>query len=219
MAEPARWSMPGALPQFAPSPIAAAASSRLIQVRQHSHQEMLELAAAHNQQQGLPDVFDAVLRGIPERAQLRPNSVEASTYTMGLKGLPPNSRHAKAWRKVLRSTRTAGHQHAPPQQPAGHAANRAGGAGAAVAATEAGGGGAKRQPKPAAATAADRLALWHKLQPANLLTAEQRAFRSALAAFLGRPVNVPLLAVGAPVLDLQQLLKEVRMVVLALSLP
>jgi hypothetical protein len=43
-----------------------------------------------------------------------------------------------------------------------------------------------------------------------MLSAEQKRWRSNLAAYLGRPVDVPLLAPGAPVLDMQELFTRVR---------
>jgi hypothetical protein len=49
---------------------------------------------------------------------------------------------------------------------------------------------------------------WQQLQP--VLSAEQKRWRSNLAAYLGRPVDVPLLAPGAPVLDMQELFIRVR---------
>jgi hypothetical protein len=48
---------------------------------------------------------------------------------------------------------------------------------------------------------------WAQLQP--VLVPEQQRWRKNLAAFLGRPVDVPLLAPGAPVLDLQKLFLDV----------
>lgn len=48
---------------------------------------------------------------------------------------------------------------------------------------------------------------WQQLQP--VLSAEQKRWRSNLAAYLGRPVDVPLLAPGAPVLDVQELFTRV----------
>jgi hypothetical protein len=44
------------------------------------------------------------------------------------------------------------------------------------------------------------------------LTPEQQRWRTALAGFLGRPVDLLLLAPGAPVLDLQKLFIEVSII-------
>jgi len=57
---------------------------------------------------------------------------------------------------------------------------------------------------------------WTKQQLQPVLPSEQQRWRSILAAFLGRPVDVPLLAPGAPVLDMQQLLTAVRILAAAL---
>jgi hypothetical protein len=51
---------------------------------------------------------------------------------------------------------------------------------------------------------------WTRQQLEADLTPEQQRWRSALTAFLGRPIDLPLLAPGAPVLDLQKLFIEVR---------
>lgn len=80
-------------------------------------------------------------------------------------------------------------------------------AGAAAAAAV---DGAK--PKHAAKShkgAANQLTQWTRQQLQPVLSSEQLRWRDKLAAFLCRPVDVPLLAPTAPVLDLQELLSKV----------
>jgi hypothetical protein len=60
------------------------------------------------------DPFEAVLKGIPERARLLPNRKEPQSNYMGLAGLPPHGRYARAWRKVMRATTKLDLESGPP---------------------------------------------------------------------------------------------------------
>eukprot|EP00775_Hariotina_reticulata_P006727 gene6727-6947_t len=99
----ARWSMPT---KFLPPPdsfipAAGAAASKVIDLHQKSHAQLLAMAAKHHKRLGLPDdPFQAVLAGIPDRAKLRPDSQVASTFTLG--SVPTDSPYAKAWRAIKR---------------------------------------------------------------------------------------------------------------------
>ena len=77
---------------------------------------------------------------------------------------------------------------------------------AGAAAAQAGEGKAKATAKAAANQPSQWT--WQQLQPN--LTAEQTRWRQNLGAFLGREVDVPLFAPGAPALDMQKLFIEVR---------
>lgn len=76
---------------------------RVVQLAEHSPAQLLAMAEQHNKAVGMPpDAFAVVLAGIPEQAQLRPNSREAVTHTLGTRGLPVGSAYARAWRQVVR---------------------------------------------------------------------------------------------------------------------
>lgn len=63
--------------------------------------ELAAIAARHNATANVAeDPFEVVLRGIPERAALRPDSRPAMTFTLG--HAPPGSGYAKAWRSLRR---------------------------------------------------------------------------------------------------------------------
>lgn len=95
------WSIPEDFP-----PLDSTSPAVVTNLRDLTHQQLLEFAAKHNQQQGMPDdPFAAVLKGIPERAKLRPGSKQPESYYMGVQGLRPHGKYAKAWRKILRGTR------------------------------------------------------------------------------------------------------------------
>lgn len=101
-----KWSMPETFPPV-PAGFGTSAGT-VIKLQDLTHQQLLDRAANSNQQNGIPeDPFNAVLHGIPERAQLRPGSKEPESHYMGLQGLRPHGKYAKAWRKVLRGAKQA----------------------------------------------------------------------------------------------------------------
>lgn len=191
-----KWSMPEDFPSV-PAGFGTSAGT-VIKLQDLAHQQLLDRAAESNKTNGIPeDPFNAVLHGIPERAQLRPDSKEPESHYMGLQGLRPHGKYAKAWRKVLRGAKQSAAGKAGP-------AKRAKG-GAAAEAGEAKAKAAGRSDKASGSHPSQ----WTKQQLQPVLPSEQQRWRSILAAFLGRPVDVPLLAPGAPVLDMQQLLTAV----------
>lgn len=101
------WSMPADfLPVPAELPAAAPEASKLLNLRDFNHNQLSQLATEYNTLHGMdPDPFGKVLKGIPERAQLRPGSKEPVSFYMGLQGLPPHGRYAKAWRKIIRGSK------------------------------------------------------------------------------------------------------------------
>lgn len=76
-------------------------------------------------------------------------------------------------------------------------------AGTAAAAADAG------EARARATGRASHPSQWTAAQLKPVLTDEQQRWRNNLAAYLGRPVDVPLLAPGAPVLDLKDLFIQV----------
>jgi len=99
-----KWSMPEDFPSV-PAGFGTSAGT-VIKLQDLAHQQLLDRAAESNKTNGIPeDPFNAVLHGIPERAQLRPDSKEPESHYMGLQGLRPHGKYAKAWRKVLRGAK------------------------------------------------------------------------------------------------------------------
>jgi hypothetical protein len=99
-----------------------------VDLRKHSHEQLMDLAQSYNNEIGIvADPFDAVLRGIPERAQLRPGSKRPACNYMGLDGLGKYSKYGKAWAKLYKGVgildddqpapkvrmKPAGHRHGP----------------------------------------------------------------------------------------------------------
>lgn len=96
----APWSLPD---DFLTPPDDVAGPSIAVNLRDVNQNQVMKLAQEYNRNHGVDqDPFEAVLAGIPESAQLRPGSKEPISLYMGLQGLPPHGRYAKAWRKLLR---------------------------------------------------------------------------------------------------------------------
>lgn len=86
-----------------PAPAATTSTTTITDLRQLSQQEFEDLAQQHNQASGIArDPFDAILDGIPERAQLRPEKKQPESYYLGPQGLRPFGRYAQAWKKLQR---------------------------------------------------------------------------------------------------------------------
>ncbi|WIA18977.1 hypothetical protein OEZ85_003644 [Tetradesmus obliquus] len=192
----APWSMPL---KFLPLPkgfSCPGSSSSRIDMRSKSHAQLLALAARHNSRQGIKeDPFEATLKGIPERAKLRPSSQLATTHTLG--SVPADSPYAKAWRSIKRkAVRPAGKGKAAEDA----AAKRAEAAATAARLT-------KLQGKPS--QEGGRAPLRQQQLQQLVVPPEQMRWRSKLEAFLGRPLLLPQLGPEAPVLDLNRLFIEV----------
>ncbi|KAF6258574.1 hypothetical protein COO60DRAFT_1101024 [Scenedesmus sp. NREL 46B-D3] len=188
----APWSMPL---KFLPLPKAfsCAGSSTRIDMRSKSATQLIALAARHNNRQGIKeDPFETTLKGIPERAKLRPTSQLAATHTLG--SVPADSPYAKAWRSIKRkAVRAAGKGKGTEDA----AAKRA--EAAATAARL-----ARLQGKP--------LQEGGRAQPRQqqlVVPPEQVRWRAKLEGFLGRLLQLPQLGPDAPVLDLNRLFLEV----------
>lgn len=94
------WSLPD---DFLDPADDLAGPSIAVNLRDVNQNQVMKLAQEYNRNHCVDqDPFEAVLAGIPERAQLRPGSKEPISLYMGLQGLPPHGRYAKAWRKLLR---------------------------------------------------------------------------------------------------------------------
>jgi hypothetical protein len=99
-AGPQPWSLPD---EFPDPPDDLETPSIAVNLREVNQNQVMKLAQEYNRNHAVDDdPFEAVLAGIPQRAQLRPGSKEPTSLYMGLQGLPPHGRYAKAWRKLLR---------------------------------------------------------------------------------------------------------------------
>lgn len=99
----APWSLPA---DFLPVPAAFDKEQHVLALREYTHTDLVQLAQDFNQaSQVHEDPFEAVLKGIPERAQLRPNHKEPPSIYMGVEGLPPHGKYARAWRKFMRNSK------------------------------------------------------------------------------------------------------------------
>jgi hypothetical protein len=98
------WSLPA---DFLPVPEGyGPAEPTVVNLKDFNHNQLVQLAVEYNKANGVEDdPFERVLKGIPERAQLRPGSKEPVSHYMGLQGLPPHGKYAKAWKKLIRGSR------------------------------------------------------------------------------------------------------------------
>lgn len=97
------WSLPA---DFLPVPEGYSAQRTVVNLKDFNHNQLTQLAIEYNKASDVEDdPFGRVLKGIPERAQLRPGSKEPVSHYMGLQGLPPHGKYAKAWRKLIRGSR------------------------------------------------------------------------------------------------------------------
>jgi hypothetical protein len=70
-----------------------------------TQEQLMDLAQTYNAYEDVnvaKDPFEAVLHGIPERAQLRPDSKRPACNYMGLEGLGKYSKYGKAWARLYK---------------------------------------------------------------------------------------------------------------------